>query len=1234
MPDIKTDWAYPVMETTLDKRLERPGVARGFSCEMTGVDGSVEGGLRPFPGFKLAHRFTELLNQEGHDISSVILDFKAIDFRIGSEHYGYGFVYRAWNAANQQADVYLDYWDSVNQDWTYCTALMGNVSMSAQFDVEVSGRFVYTFVAGRSPALFFIEATRTKDYVCEADTYVQLDTPSTNYGSSLTLEVRSGGSSNRNALIRFDTSAEADESVESATLSFTVSGNTVAATRTLTVSNVTDPAPETNQLWDEATATWNLRKTAINWVAAGGDFTAVAQVNTSVGAGFLGRVTMAVGTLVTNSINSSGGAQVFSTKTDFHIKITGTELVSLAGRLQDNEDIRPKLSVTYANKVFLNPQVIGYTTNTTLPGPGKKPKLKSPERGLAAGSFTELEAGHAAAAQIVLTMNDPYSNDSNFPDQLSGLCVGDTAPSLPSPTIPGAPFTVPAPTAGACSLLDGAIAANFLIQLQTPANRQTNVSVTPKLDWSGYFTDGEASPSNLRYDLYLVQDGLDQLGSRCIADSLTVSAFSPASLWPSGKMPYGKKFLWKVVARRTDCDDFLVTSITGTFTCENRYLARKFEPGDYSFGYVLMDSKTGRKSAFSEVGQVRSEDFVVARTQNGSTISTKRDQYMGIELVYDASKYDLMYLYRSVKIQDAGGTMIAGLPFLDAIVSLQDYHTCLNKVGALFDPGTTENRHAMYFYELEDKQLVYQSPYTDRSIFDEEMPYGGAAIFYQNTMLVSRIQTPQASTSDEIRLEDSNRGLGEMRWSSLMEMSPELFPPFNRYNPTVPSNEVISFAKVGGNIIGLSRDKVYHIRKSGPYIKITEMHEGYGVVNPKAVDSVGSSAFYITSHGLKSVDSQGQLDEIRNLNSVIVRSWKEDLSSIQVAHDPFMNCLFVHNPIQEETYVLWFSTSKTTKIEDSNFELVSQGPWPINWTGSEYGNDLCRRSFFLQNNQETRESGTGYDQFTGPAIYLVDQAETRTISGGSASWNGSRRITTLDFEGDSRFVASASWNATGIPVSSATGTVVTTDAWKFTYAYLAHSTVNSGNIGKKFKVMYNTATVVYPDAAVDTWVTSTVAGDIFVVSPIVFEWAGHPLGLATEQGMVFSNADLFRMKVVSSVGAAFTDVSGPPRNDSVTAAKPLARYSAIVYSGTAATPSATAQTKDTNGNLYASVEDNEGVVYAAFGSDASDGRYGVKGTSLNPGIRILCPDLDFRLLGCVVRGTITVVERTQNIRGS
>lgn len=1232
MPDLKTDWSYPTIETTLDKRLERPGVKKGFSSELTGVDGRSEGGLNPFPGFRKVHTMTSLQSQAGHGVDSVVLDFKAIDFRIGSEFYGYGFVYRAARSGGSAADVFIDYWDSANQTWTRCQKIMDSVGVDGQFDVQVAGRFVYCFLEGRSPALFYIEATRTKEYPCEADAYLDAANTSTNYGSVATLQVKGVSAENR-ALLRFNTSDAANKTVESATLSFTVSGNVASSAVTLTVNPVTDPGAS-NADWNETQVTWLNRKTGTTWSTAGGSYNSGVSATTTVSAGSLGRVSMDLKTITQGGVSST--YQSFSDKTDIIVRSSDSTVISLPARSQANYGIRPTLTVTYTDKVFLNPVVVGLSGTTPIPGPGKQPSLSSPERGIAPGTFTTIDAGRPASGQIILISDDPYTNDNYFPDQVSGLCAADSFPGGSTPAVPGTPGTH-TPTGSACSDMTG-----IVNQLLTPANRQTNVSVKPRLDWTTYYTSGAVLDANVVWDVYMVEDRKGNLNDHRIAGTATTGIsttyFEPASLFSQGRLAYGKKYLWKVAAKRTDCGgtgaQFYVESLTGSFTTENRFKARKFEPGDYSFGYVLVSSKTGRKSAFSQVAQVRSEDFVVARTQNGTTISVKQDQYMGIELVYDSSKYDQMYVYRSVKIQDAGGTMVAGLPFLDAIITLTDYQTCQNGTGRTFDPASTDNRHAMYFYELEDKQLVYQNPYTDRSVFDETMPYGGAAMFYQNTMLVSKVQTPAVSTTDESRYSDAGIGLGEMRWSSMMDLCPELFPPFNRYNPTVPSNEVICFAKAGGNVVGLSRDKVYHLRKSGPYVKVTEMHEGYGVVNHKAVDSVGSAAYFVTSHGLKSVDMQGQLDEIRNLNLVMVREWKDDLASVQVAYDPYMNALFVHNPVQEETYVLWFSTSNTTKIADTNFAHISQGSWPINFTGAEYGNELCRRSFFLQNVQETRAGGIGYGVYAGPAVYVVDQAGDRTISGGSTSWNGQRRITTLDFNGDSRFVASGAWSSGSIPISTATGTVVLAAAWQYVYVYLVASTANAANVGKKAKVMYNYATNVYIDSTVYPWVTSTVAGDVFVVSPVPFEWAGSQIGMENEQGMVFSSADLFRMKIVSSIGSAFTDVSGPPLTDTVTAGSPLARFTGVLYSGTSETPLATALTKDTNGNLYASVEDDEGLVYAAFGSDASNGKYGAKGTALTPAIRILCPDLEFRLLGCIVRGTITSVERTTNIRGS
>ena len=1258
MAEMKTEWPYPLIETTLDKRLSRPGVQKGMAAELTGVDGSDEGGLRPFPGMRLAYTVDQLKNQTNHSVLSQVVDFHPVDFRIGSEYYGYGFVYRATRPATPTvSDVFLDYWNSGTQTWTKCRMLMQAVDAAAQFDVQVAGRFVYCFATGRSPSLFYVEATSEKEYEPEADNWIDSSFPTTVNNpapgsptvNSTNLALKYSGGYYHNGLVRFDTSTEAGETIETAVLEFTVTeNNNTANTTTLEVKAVTDPATATNTLWSETQVTWNNRTTAVAWQTAGGTFDdgTFPPESKVLAAGYKGRVVFTgdvVKNLVQKCIGASGTRpQPFTTKADFLLRAFsgGSGIMYVASRRQANPMIRPKLRVVYSSKTFFTERLIGVTGTADIPGPGLQPTLKSPEGANIPGTLTTISGtNRPAAAQIVMSDTTPYGAPL-FPNQETGLCSTDLLPTAPAaPAQPGNAAYNPAISGTVCNPTQNTYNAGLRVTLASPAFRQINVSVTPELDWSTFHIEGEAlpaSPNPLYYSLYMTKDGGANITTAAarVATNITDTRYSPASLFPNSRLEYNTKYYWRIEGRRSDCN-YTFNSPTNWFVTENRYNARKLEPGDYSFGYVLVDSKTGRKSAFSEVAQARGEDFRVMT----STTNVQRERYVGIEIVYDSTKYDLMYVYRSVKIQDAGGTMIAGLPFLDAIVELEDYRTCLNGTGRTFDPASTDLRHALYYYELEDKQLVYQAAYTDRSIFDQKMPFGGAALLYDSTMLVSRIDGQPDSSEDALRVEDVNKGLGEMRWSSLQEFSPELFPPFNRHNPTLPTNEAITFAKVGSNALGFGKDRVFHIRKSGGFIRVQEMYEGYGIVNPKAVDVVSSVAYYVSPHGLKAVDSQAQLDEIRVLNSVVTGEWKSDHASIQLGYDATMNALFLLNPVQDEAYCMWFGSAKTTKLTDMNFDHVSPGAWPDNFTGSEYSNSLTRRAMFLLNSQGGTSLSGG--SFAGPKVYIVDNRRTRVISGGAAAWNGSTRRTLLDFNGDSRIIASAPYDpatpAVPITPTGTSATVAVAGAYQYCHMYLLYSTANPQHIGKRVRVIANSTTRVYVDATgYGSWVTDVTTGDILGMSPVYFEWVGHNLGLNNEVNQVFSLADFFRMKTVASVGCAFTDVAGPPLTYDLTGAanKPLARFVGTLYSGTDADAYTTAQTVDTAGEFYGSVQDGEGLVYAAFGADGSDGKYGAKGNSLSPGVRIFCPDLDYRLLACSVRGTISSTERTTNIRGS
>ena len=126
----------------------------------------------------------------------------------------------------------------------------------------------------------------------------------------------------------------------------------------------------------------------------------------------------------------------------------------------------------------------------------------------------------------MLLTEDPYNNNTNFPNQVSGLCANDTFPTPGAETVPGTTVTY-APTAGPCSgTVDGITSDNLIIQLMSPANRQTGVSVTPKLDWNAYYTDGGALSTNMKYDVYLVEDGKGTLSKKCVAQNLAYNVSS------------------------------------------------------------------------------------------------------------------------------------------------------------------------------------------------------------------------------------------------------------------------------------------------------------------------------------------------------------------------------------------------------------------------------------------------------------------------------------------------------------------------------------------------------------------------------------------------------------------------------------------------------------------------------------------------------------------------------------
>lgn len=648
-------------------------------------------------------------------------------------------------------------------------------------------------------------------------------------------------------------------------------------------------------------------------------------------------------------------------------------------------------------------------------------------------------------------------------------------------------------------------------------------------------------------------------------------------------------------------------------------------PGDYAFGYMLHDSQTGRWSAFSEIAEVRTDDFSPIADLSSTSVdeSIPFNLYAALELVYDPALFNQAYVYRSVRVQGAGSTFTASILHLDGVIDLEDYDSGVTASGTL--------DHSFYYYELEDKELVSQDIYLDDVLHDERMPKGGSSYFYENTMLVSQVRGSTPSSTEEDRKGDDESGVGETRWSSLSFASAELFPPSNRYVPETPGNPILKFCRAGPNMVGFAVDRQYLVRKEYNTLRFYPVHEGYGILGNKGADSVGSMVYFVTPKGLKSVDSNAEINNVQYADEVIIDRWpRSSLKYVSVAYDPTLSCLFVHNNVEMETLCFWFNTYKHTELADVNFHQVFRGYWPdsplfsrtsVEYSGSgleansSYDNPLVERAMFVK--QISGVYGSANPQNAANfrvQVCVYDDRRVTTQKTGTAS--GERRVTAMPYEGDSVFEVTAYSSGVGAMSLDLSTKTLGDDVWG-TWLYVVKS--NTVPVGTRGFINDHMPLSGSDPVGVDirnedlSLFTNLAVGDLVAISPQPFEWIGAPIGPVAPDGSQFKQAqDFFIAKKATSLRAYFSDVDGTYDDD-----VDLCRYEARMYKGAQDGVVVSEFPTSDAGDNVVSVVDGASKRAAGWASDA------VQSNVVCPAVRVLCPDLDFRLLGVKVGGTIT-----------
>lgn len=669
---------------------------------------------------------------------------------------------------------------------------------------------------------------------------------------------------------------------------------------------------------------------------------------------------------------------------------------------------------------------------------------------------------------------------------------------------------------------------------------------------------------------------------------------------------------------------------------QGRLEIASLQPGSYAFAYVLYNSDSGRRSALSEVAYARYSHFDPDGTGAGTVVPL----HAAIEITYDSTKFDQAYVYRSVRVEDAGGTYIAAILHLDAIIDLADYRTSNNtNGGGLPVPPASAStiRQSVYFYELEDKQLVRQDVFIDQVMFDENMPFGGCSMLYDNTMLVSNIRGGAASTTEQNRPDDALRGLGELRWSSLTDTSPELFSPANRYYPDLPNNKIIAMEMVGPNVIGFSKDRQYLIRKESG-VSVYPIHIGYGTLNTNTTETLATTCYFITPKGLKAVDVQAQLDDVKSLNHLIQEEWASTLDQTSLAHDPHLGCLFINNEVEETCYILWFNTAKVTRLIDTPFTAVKRGVWPLNFPildeddllnaagavqETEWAGTLTERVLFLQNHI-TYLDNADINQSFKPRLFIVDANREREQSEGD--FDGEKRRTLMDFTHDSIFpVKTAFSSGTNLKVKAGTPytrVLDTSERQLHGYKLYVLESANAALVGLSATIIQtDPSTGVYDTIVLKSDEAAALHGlavdDVVGISPMVVKWIGHPAPLQNGPGEPAPDQGFFRLRHFDTMALTMTDVTNER------AAEAEGFFSAQAYRGSDTTPAVVGYSNDTSGNKTNALTEYEGIYSASFDI------YGVDGSCLSPGFTIIYPDADFTILGVSVSGSIKATTRNR-----
>lgn len=610
----------------------------------------------------------------------------------------------------------------------------------------------------------------------------------------------------------------------------------------------------------------------------------------------------------------------------------------------------------------------------------------------------------------------------------------------------------------------------------------------------------------------------------------------------------------------------------------------KYAPGSYSFAFELVDSRTNRKSQLSEIMELEPEDFNGAVTVTTSTVyNVGKRSFILFELLVDTTKYDQCYLYRSVRNppNTTAGPLQSAL-FLEAVLTSGN-----NKYSSTdLDTKTATGFERWHFYcVLDDQALLVQDPFFNRVVVDTDMPKGGAAISYENIMIVSDIGGVASNPAP------NQSNVGEIRYSSTLLVSPESFPPNNRNVPPTLRDTPIAWVQASGNALGLSKSRAYFTRASGGFIEFEPIANGFGLASRRGLASISELVFYVSSTGIKVINSSGRLDAMAAFDNVIQDDWATTRADVFMVYDPDSKVLWTINPDTREGLLVWMETNTPSSVVDLPFIAASSGLVPTEQTGAEVA-------------QFVTSAGN---------IYVYDRNRTKT------NGSGGKRTALLDWSGPGHVVVSAVGSPTvGVyPVTFTGGSLPTDGTLNDAFVYVT----TGPRRGEKYRVTAVNTGTTFGLTSNENLDPTGLVGQTLAISPVFVRWVDAPIDMQSPDGYQFGLSERFRQRSVATMSVYFSDAMGPASGTN------NALYSATLWRGNLGNVYTWGIPRNEDGLVVPSIVDHN-PDYAAPFQNASN--LPVVDSVVAPGLDIFVTDLDFLAVAARITGTI---QHTSRARG-